>query len=179
MEEVKNVNQVAEESVKVGTSQFVTFYVGSELYTVNIDKAKEIVKIKVKQITPIPTAIDEVEGAINLRGNIVPVLSLHKALKVRGHSETIVKDLDHEVTVIILDLDEKGILGLEIDRVHKVISVSENEIFKSTEEDSFIAGKISMEIKPGEPPITVNILDIKALLDYLVTKPEAREKTTS
>ena len=60
--------------------QLVTFQLGAELYGVNIMDVKEIVKTQ--SVRPIPHAPHYVEGIFNLRGEIIPVLNLHKRLRL-------------------------------------------------------------------------------------------------
>ena len=55
-------------------AQLISFSVGSELFGVEILVIQEI--IMMSAITEIPNAPDFVEGVINLRGNIIPVLDL-------------------------------------------------------------------------------------------------------
>ena len=56
--------------------QLVTFQLGDELYGVDIMDVKEIVKVQ--SVRPIPNAPYYVEGIINLRGEIIPIINLHK-----------------------------------------------------------------------------------------------------
>ena len=61
--------------------QLVTFQLGEELYGVNIMDVKEIVKIQ--SVRPIPNAPYYVEGIINLRGEIIPIINLHKRFHIK------------------------------------------------------------------------------------------------
>ena len=56
--------------------QVVSFRLGSEDYAIEITKAKEI--ILVEGITKVPQMPAYIEGIINLRGNVIPVLDLRK-----------------------------------------------------------------------------------------------------
>ena len=60
------------------STNLVTFRLGSGEYAIDIMQAKEI--IKMEKITLIPNAPDFVEGVINLRGNIIPIIDLKKRL---------------------------------------------------------------------------------------------------
>ena len=59
-----------------GTRQFVTFIMEDELYGIDIFNTQEIIRIP--EITPIPNSLDYVDGIINLRGDIIPVINLEK-----------------------------------------------------------------------------------------------------
>ena len=62
--------------------QLVTFHLGEELYGVNIMDVKEIVKLQ--NVRVIPNAPYYVEGIINLRGEIIPIIDLHKRFKIQS-----------------------------------------------------------------------------------------------
>src|SRR5574344_2381464 len=66
--------------------QLVTFQLGEELYGVNIMDVKEIVKVQ--DVRPIPNAPYYVEGIINLRGEIIPIIDLHKRFRLRTLAQT-------------------------------------------------------------------------------------------
>ena len=80
--------------------QMVVFKIGREDFALDILRAKEVV-IRC-EITPIPEAAESVEGILNLRGNLVPVLDLRKRLRAaRGESET-------EERIIVVDVRRGG-----------------------------------------------------------------------
>jgi purine-binding chemotaxis protein CheW len=101
--------------------QMVGFVVADELFGVNILMVQEI--IKDTNITAIPDAADFVVGVINLRGNIIPVLDLHKRLKL---PETKVASKE-ESWILILNIGERT-TGFVVDRVTRVIKLPANMI---------------------------------------------------
>ena len=66
--------------------QLVTFQLGDELYGVDIMDVKEIVKVQA--VRPIPNAPYYVEGIINLRGEIIPIINLHKRFHIQKRKAT-------------------------------------------------------------------------------------------
>ena len=101
--------------------QMVGFIVANELFGVNILMVQEI--IKDTEITAIPDAPDFVVGVINLRGNIIPILDLHKRLKLAA-----VKPAQSEETwILILNIGGR-VTGFVVDRVTRVIKVQANQI---------------------------------------------------
>ncbi len=109
----------------VGDVQFqlVTFQLGEELYGVNIMDVKEIVKIQ--NVRPIPHAPHYVEGIFNLRGEIIPVINLHKRFRLEKPAE---EDYDAEMGgLVILNLD--GIkISIIIDRISRVVMINSSDI---------------------------------------------------
>lgn len=106
--------------------QLVTFRLGEELYGVDIMDVKEIVKVQ--SVRPIPNAPYYVEGIINLRGEIVPIINLHKRFHIQKLVEKDADDLEEdEGGFIILDIEGNKI-GIIIDKVARVVIVEKGEI---------------------------------------------------
>lgn len=106
--------------------QLVTFQLGEELYGVDIMDVKEIVRVQ--DVRPIPNAPYYVEGIINLRGEIIPIMNLHKRFHIQqaaASSEDLLSEDDGGF--IILDIEGNKI-GIIIDRVARVVSVERGDI---------------------------------------------------
>ncbi len=96
--------------------QLVTFQVGSEEFAVDILSVQEINRMI--PLTRVPQSPPEVEGVINLRGRIIPVIDLRKrfgqvATAASEHSRIIVVEVHGRV------------LGFIVDRVHEVLRISQ------------------------------------------------------
>lgn len=94
--------------------QLVTFKLGEEEYGIEISHVREI--IKASQITPVPRAPQFVEGVINLRGKIVPVIDLKKRLGLpQGKPPS-------QPCIIVLEM--KGqLFGVKVDAVAEVLKL--------------------------------------------------------
>lgn len=104
--------------------QLVTFTIG-EQYGVPISQVQEI--IRVGTITKVPNSLSYMEGVINLRGKVLPVLNLRKRLKL---PET---DLSRESRIVVVEAGNKTI-GLLVDAVSHVIKISSELVEKTPEE---------------------------------------------
>ena len=103
--------------------QLVTFNLGEELYGVNIMDVKEIVRVQA--IRAIPNAPTYVDGIFNLRGEIIPIISLHKRFHLR---KMITSEEDELLSgFVIVDIDGMK-LGIIIDRISRVVTVEKEEI---------------------------------------------------
>src|SRR5690554_3047583 len=109
----------------LGDAQFqlVTFQLGEELYGVDIMDVKEIVKVQT--VRPIPNAPYYVEGIFNLRGEIIPIINLHKRFRLKNIE--IAEEDAFERGFIILSIDGSKI-GIIIDRVARVVLVQNEEV---------------------------------------------------
>src|SRR5574344_854700 len=104
--------------------QLVTFQLGDELYGVDIMHVKEIVKLQ--SVRPIPNAPYYVEGIINLRSEIIPIIDLHKRFRLKTLEKSNDYD-DFEGGFIILNIEGNKI-GIIIDRVARVVQVKLGEV---------------------------------------------------
>jgi len=103
-----------------GTSiQLVTFQLGSEKYGLDIMEVKEIVDFE--EIRGIPNAPVYVEGIYNLRGDIIPIISLHRRFNLQRPENT---DEDSLLIITIGGME----LGIIIDHVLRVIAIESDEI---------------------------------------------------
>ncbi len=99
--------------------QLVTFQLGAEKYGVDIMDVKEIVDYE--EIRSIPNAPVYVEGIYNLRGDIIPIISLHRRFHLQRADDI------EEDSLLILTIGRMQ-LGIIIDRVLRVISIETEEI---------------------------------------------------
>jgi purine-binding chemotaxis protein CheW len=100
--------------------QLVGFMIGEALFGVDILMVQEI--IRESPITPIPDSPEFIEGVINLRGNIIPIIDLRKRLNL-----THLKAAPGDIWIIILNIEDR-ITGFIVDRVTKVLKVSMDTI---------------------------------------------------
>ena len=108
-----------------GQFQLVTFQLGEELYGVDIMDVKEIVKVQ--NVRPIPNAPYYVEGIINLRGEIIPIISLHKRFYIQKMAVEDDEMAADEGGFIILDIEGNKI-GIIIDKVSRVVPVDREDV---------------------------------------------------
>ncbi len=126
-----------EELAAKGTDgiQLVTFRLGSESYGIPVWKVKEI--IRPMKAFPIPGMAKPVEGVINLRGEIIPVLLIHSVLGVKCSSEA---GAGRKKRIIILDTGDGG-FGFVVDEVMDVVRVSGEDIKSSPEVNADHSGR--------------------------------------
>lgn len=114
-EDVNNaVTQAAADSELL---QLVSFEVGEEEYAVPILSVQEINRMM--QITKVPQSPSFVEGVINLRGKIIPVIDLRKRFGL-----TKLENSD-DVRIIVVDIASR-VIGFTVDRVNEVLRINAN-----------------------------------------------------
>lgn len=103
--------------------QLVTFQLSEELYGIDIMEVKEIVRLQ--EIRAIPNAPAYVEGLYNLRGEIIPIINLHK----RFHLKHAALGEDAELLSGFIIIEVAGMkLGVIIDKIERVTPIEANEI---------------------------------------------------
>lgn len=134
--------------------QLVTFKLANQKYGVDILKVQEINNMK--DITSIPNAPSFLEGAINLRGKVIPVLNLGRKFGF----ET--KALDDTSKIIIMDI--RGvIMGLIVDSVSDVLRVPRDVVEPPPPVSSNISTEFISGIAKLEEGLVI-LLDMDKLL---------------
>jgi len=108
--------QVTEEML-----QFVTFVVAGETYGVSVHKVQSINEML--EITYVPHSSSYIEGVINLRGSVVPVINMRKKFKLP------VKEYDLFTVILIVEVKER-LVGMIVDSVSDVVSIPASDIQK-------------------------------------------------
>src|SRR5271170_4625961 len=99
--------------------QVVGFRIGNETFGVLIASVREIVRVP--EITAVPSAPETVEGVINLRGKIIPVMDLRKRF---GHTEI---TSDKRNRILVVELDNK-LVGLIVNAASEVLKIPPSDI---------------------------------------------------
>jgi purine-binding chemotaxis protein CheW len=100
--------------------QIVGFRIGREMFGVPISLVREV--IRVPQITAVPDAPGYIEGVINLRGKIVPVIDLGKKLGISGEQQS-----QRANRIIVAEIGDRPV-GLIVHSASEVLRISATEI---------------------------------------------------
>jgi len=142
----------------------VIFKVGAEEFAVDIMLTKEVVLMR--DITPVPESESYVEGVMNLRGSLVPVLDLRKRLR----ATTANAHTDHRIIVANLDGMTAGLI---VDGASEVLRVSDDIIEPVPElvaemGVTYVAGVINFKDR------FITLVDLKkALSDEIIGELDA------
>lgn len=137
--------------------QYVTFQLDAQEYGAPISQVQEI--IRVPQIFAVPRAPEFVDGVINIRGEIVPVVDLRKRFGLEERS------LGEANRIIVVDLGDTR-TGLIVDAVREVLGLSRRdieevpEVFMESGEADFLKG--IGKVRQGERILI--LLDLLRLL---------------
>ncbi len=119
------------------TNQYIVIQIGEEQYGIDIRYIDNIVRMQ--NITRVPKVQNYLKGVINLRGEVIPVMSIR-----------IKMDLDEDVItrasrIIILKMEQQGNIGIIVDAVKEVVTLDASQIEKvsydnKAEKRNFING---------------------------------------
>ena len=118
MEELKVVGE---------TTQFIVIKLGDEQYGIDIKYIDNIVRMQ--HITRVPKVDSFLKGVINLRGEVIPVMSIRIKMGLERDVET------KSSRIIILKLEQQGTIGVIVDEVKEVVTL-ENERIEKVAYDS-------------------------------------------
>ena len=113
-EMVKKVKKTGEELL-----QLVSFNLGDEEFGVEILRVQEI--NRVMDITKIPKSPDFVDGVINLRGKVIPVINLRRRFGLEERED------DKNTRIVVVEIDAKTI-GFIVDAVSEVLRIPSSTI---------------------------------------------------
>ncbi len=99
--------------------QLVVFEIAGSDYGVRILDVREI--IRVPQITSVPGAGEAVEGIINLRGQVIPVIDLRKKLGAQA------RELGREARIVVTSTEGR-VVGVIVDAVKEVVRIAASAI---------------------------------------------------
>lgn len=106
------------------TVQYIVIRLGEEQYGIDIRNIDNIVRMQ--HITRVPKMPAFLKGVINLRGEVIPVISMR--LKMGLANDEITK----ATRIIVLKLEQEGNVGFIVDEVKEVVTLTENEVEKIT-----------------------------------------------
>lgn len=117
------------------TTQFIVVRLGEELYGIDIQYVDNIVRMQ--HITRVPKVQEYLKGVINLRGEVIPVMSIRIKMELAEDEYT------KATRIIILKLEQQGNIGIIVDEVNEVVTLNASQIEKiaydsKDEKDNFI-----------------------------------------
>jgi purine-binding chemotaxis protein CheW len=108
-------------------SQVVSFFLGDELYSAPVSKVYQI--LRDIPVTRVPNVGRHVEGVLNLRGRVVPVVDLKHLLGLG------VRTLGDDHRLMIVDLEGR-LVGLSVDRIGGIVRLEASQLEEAPVADS-------------------------------------------
>ncbi len=128
------------------TKQYIVVKIGSEQYGLDISYIDNIVRMQT--ITRVPKVQTYFKGIINLRGEVVPVMSIRLKMLLADDQFT------DASRIIILKIEEQGTIGIIVDEVKEVVELAMDDIDRPAQTG---VGKHGDEL--------ISLFDISAVVD--------------
>lgn len=143
-------------AIKTEYVQYIVIRIGDELYGIDILNIDNIERMQ--HITRVPKVPSYIKGVINLRGEVIPVMSLREKMFLPADEITMA------TRIIFLKLEQYGNMGIIVDEVKEVITLNTDSVEKisyESKEDkvNFISGVGKIE------NTLVSLLDINAVIN--------------
>ena len=135
--------------------QLVSFNIGSEEFGVDILKVQEINRMV--EITRVPQAPPYVEGVINLRGKVIPIIDLRKRFNMEE------KEYDKNTRIVVVDISG-NIVGMVVDSVSEVLRLPANTIEPPLEIVASINSEYIKGVAKLEDRLLI-VLDLSKVID--------------
>lgn len=99
--------------------QLVSFKVGNEEFGLDILKVQEIIRLR--ELTRVPNMPDFVDGVINLRGRVIPVIGLRRRMGIPAG------EADKRTRIVVAEVSGR-VLGFVVDEVSEVLRISADTV---------------------------------------------------
>lgn len=136
--------------------QYIVVKLGGEQYGIDISNVDNIVRMT--RVTRVPKSQDYYIGVINLRGEVVPVMSLRKRFGLEDDTYA------SATRIIIIRLEDQSMIGFVVDEVHEVVNLDTRTIekpkFKLDEKKAMFLDGIGKK----EDESLISLLDIVAVV---------------
>jgi purine-binding chemotaxis protein CheW len=140
------------------TTQYIVTQLGGEQYGIDIKYISNI--IRMSKITRVPKVANYIKGVINVRGVVIPTISLR--LKMGLEDDEITK----KTRIIILTLEAHESIGVLVDEVKEVVTLDEDHIerigYEKDDKDRFLSGVGKADGR------LISLLDITSVLSDIV-----------
>lgn len=151
------MDEMVNELETVEEVQYIVVKLGDEQYGIDIGFVDNIVRMQ--QITRVPKSQPYYVGVINLRGEVVPIMSLRRRFEL----EDDVYASASRIIIIRLE-DDQALIGFIVDEVKEVVNIDPRTVEKPTFKlDEVKASYLAGIGKHGES--LVSLLDIKAVVE--------------
>lgn len=122
------MNEIKDIKTSEERKQYIVVKLGTEQYGIDIQYVDNIVRMQ--SITRVPKAQHYFKGVINLRGEIIPVMSMRLKFGLEADTFT------NTTRIIIIKLEAQASIGVIVDEVKEVVTLEDDSVEKTTYNES-------------------------------------------
>lgn len=116
--------------------QWISFSINSDIYAQSIAVIREIVPYR--EASPVPGAPPEVEGIVNIRGEVISIINTRRLLGVPDNIE-----LDQDARILILE-SGAHLLGFSVDKVSEIVGFNNEQVEHNQSDNGLIKGTVNL-----------------------------------
>jgi len=143
--------------------QYIVIKIGNEQYGIDIQYVDNIVRMQ--KITRVPKAQEYFKGVINLRGEIIPVMSLRLRFDLDADQYT------NKSRILILKVEAQGAVGIIVDEVREVVTLDTDTI----EKVSYDANDDRMNYLVGIGKFNDSLISLLNIQGIIIEKDKEKE----
>lgn len=136
------------------TIQFIVVRLGEEQYGINIRYIDNIVKMQ--HITRVPKMPAYLKGVINMRGEVIPVISMRLKMGLEAD------ELTKATRILVVRLEEEGNVGFIVDEVKEVVTLFEADIERIARDNIAEKGNLINAVGKHNGEL-ISIFDLSAI----------------
>lgn len=165
------------------TEQYVCFDIGDQAYALGVRQVKEVVRVPA-QLEPVSGMADHVIGILSLRSLMIPLIRLSVLYGLKNEAACIQRETDSQRVIVVPvgRRDGTEFIGLVVDRINEVVSLSEDAIQPVPDMLSQMPGfqdiNGMMRVDTGDASLTA-LLDVRKLMTQQAFKAAAEAVSDS
>lgn len=136
--------------------QYIVVKIGDEQYGMDIFIIETITRMQ--KITRVPKSPEHYRGVVNLRGEVCPVMSVRRKMGLDDD------EITNKSRIIVLRLEEQGMVGLLVDEVKEVITLGESDIDRNVQHSKKDGNLFINGIGKNNDEL-VSLFEISAIVD--------------
>ncbi|MDE6209687.1 MAG: chemotaxis protein CheW [Lachnospiraceae bacterium] len=137
--------------------QYIVVNLGDEQYGIDIKYVDNIVRLQ--KITRVPKAQNFFNGVINLRGEIIPVMSVRKRFGLEADIFT------DKTRIIVIKPEQQEAIGILVDVVKEVVTLKEDQIEKVYADGNDEKSKFITAVGKSHDNL-ISLMNINGVLDF-------------
>lgn len=147
---------MSENKSEILSNQYIVVTIGVEQYGINIQYVDNIVRMQ--KITRVPMVQKFLKGVMNVRGEIIPVMSIRRRF---GMEDDVYTD---KTRIIILKPEQQEAIGILVDSVKEVVSLEESNIEKVRSDGKDEMSKYITSVGKDQGGL-ISLLNIDGIID--------------
>lgn len=143
--------------IGINSVQYIVVNLGAEQYGIDIKYVDNIVRMQ--KITRVPKAQSFFTGVINLRGEIIPVMSIRKRFGLEDD------EITDKTRIIVIKPEQQEAIGILVDVVKEVVTLTDDQVEKVYSDGTDEKSKFVSAVGKNNDEL-ISLMNISGILDF-------------